>query len=67
MPRLKPNEYQCDLCDGVFEKGWSTEEAEEEARRDFPGLMEAPAEERGMICHDCYVKLLPTLPRNFSS
>ena len=32
---LKPNEYQCEACKGVFEKGWSDEEALNEAKELF--------------------------------
>lgn len=51
-----PNEYQCSMCNGVFEKGWSDEEAQAEHDRDFPGQsMETSA----VVCDDCYQKVCP--------
>ena len=45
------NEYQCALCKGVFEKGWSDEEVMAESHElwgDFP------SEELAVICDDCF-------------
>jgi hypothetical protein len=54
MRKLKPNEYQCARCKGVFKKGVSDEEAANEANELYPGLMQATPEERATICDDCF-------------
>lgn len=51
---MKPNAYECGICHGVFEKGWSDEEAAAEAAGNFPGLN--IEQEGGLVCHDCYNK-----------
>jgi hypothetical protein len=48
---VKDNEFQCAMCGGVFEKGWSDEEAEREVN--FPSI---PPSEFSLICDDCYEK-----------
>lgn len=47
---MKPNEFQCYKCKGVFEKGWSDEEALAELAHNFA----APQEDCELICDDCY-------------
>lgn len=51
---MKKNEYKCDLCKGVFKKGWSDKESFAEMRRDFGNL---PKEEQAIVCDDCYKKI----------
>jgi hypothetical protein len=51
---MKHNEYQCGICRGVFEKGWSDEEAAAEAAGNFPGM--DIQQESGLVCDDCYNK-----------
>lgn len=51
MATLKANEYQCAMCKGVFEKGWTDEEALSEMDRDFGAV---PPSERAVVCDDCY-------------
>ena len=34
---MKDNEYQCAVCGGIFEKGWSEEEARAEEAEVFGG------------------------------
>ena len=56
--KLKENEYQCEICMGIFEKGWSDEEAKQEAL-DIWG--EIPNEERGLVCDECFKKITDRL------
>jgi hypothetical protein len=54
MPKervLKKNEYRCAMCQGVFNKGLSDEEAIEEFHKDFPEVL---IEDTELICDDCY-------------
>jgi len=53
---LKPNEYRCALCQGVFDKGWTDEEAQAELQRDFGNV---PTESQMTVCDDCYQKACP--------
>ena len=55
---MKENEYQCEICKGIFKKGWSDEEAKQEAL-DIWG--EIPNEERGLVCDDCFKKITDRL------
>ncbi len=52
---LKANEYQCAQCGGIFEKGWSDEEANKEAKEKFPNLKQLDSE---IVCDDCYKELI---------
>lgn len=49
--RLKPNEFRCAICGGVFTKGWTDEEALAEMNRDFPDFV---AEQCDVVCDECY-------------
>jgi hypothetical protein len=66
---LEPHEYRCDACGWIFDKGWSDEEAAAEARKLHPGghgnpnIMDAPAEERGVVCDDCFRMLMTNMGR----
>jgi hypothetical protein len=51
--KLKPNEYQCEICHGVFEKGWTEEEANAERSEIFGSPV---AEDDGLVCDDCFNK-----------
>lgn len=48
---MKSNEFKCARCEGVFEKGWSDEEAAAELGERFPGFTE---DECVLICDDCF-------------
>lgn len=48
---LKPGEFKCEQCDGIFKKGWSEEEAIDEQRRNFN---EEPKDDDAILCDDCY-------------
>ena len=65
MEKLKDSEYQCDNCMGVFEKGWSDEEAQTEYETVFTGS----TDETAIVCDDCYKEMvvqdLPLLGENY--
>lgn len=61
MSKLKANEYQCEICLGVFVKGWSDEEAQAEYEQLFPKHVAAKAD-KGVVCDDCYKKLVAWKP-----
>ncbi len=50
---MKANEYQCAMCQEIFEFGWSEEEAAEEAKS--KGIDPKSGD---VVCDDCY-KLTP--------
>jgi hypothetical protein len=50
LSAMKPNEYKCAACGGVFEKGWSDEEALAELDATFG----VPVEDCALVCDDCY-------------
>ena len=56
---LRKNEYECAVCRGVFEKGWSDEEALEEKTELFGAV---PAEECSVVCDDCFEILMRRRP-----
>lgn len=54
MAKLSPNKFRCDNCGGIFDKG-DEEEALAEMKGNFGDL---PADERAVICDDCYEKFM---------
>ncbi len=52
MSKLADNEYQCAMCRGVFEKGWSDEEQEAEFQENFGADSSQIAV--STVCDDCY-------------
>ena len=52
---MKKNEYKCDMCKGVFKKGWSDEEQTKEMKDNFGDL---PEKERATVCDDCYKNIM---------
>ena len=50
---MEPNEYKCEKCGGIFEKGWSDEEAAIEYIAIYG---EAPMANVALLCEDCYQK-----------
>lgn len=50
--KLKPNEYQCSRCKGIFEKGWTDEEAIAEMKRNHGDNI--TTDDCGVLCDDCY-------------
>lgn len=55
MTALGPNEYRCNVCKGVFDKGWSDEEAKAELDSGIFG--DVPVEECDVACDDCWKKM----------
>lgn len=54
--KLKPNEYRCDACGVINEKGWSDEDAEKESKELWGTLA---LEDRAVICDDCFNNRTP--------
>lgn len=50
---MKKNEYRCEMCGGIFEKGWTDEEALEEYKNIF-GEEATIANDNYVVCDDCY-------------
>jgi len=60
-----PNQYRCEWCNGIFDKGWSDEEAMAEKERDFEAV---PMEACAVVCDDCYQKCRPdTHPKEYEA
>jgi len=53
---MKKNEYQCAECGGIFEKGWTDEEAKAEMTTN--GFNVCPEETMCIVCDDCYNKIM---------
>lgn len=53
-PKLIPGRYRCYRCKGVFNKGWSDEDAAKEAGINFPGY--EPCED-DLVCDPCFNKI----------
>lgn len=54
---MKENEYKCAMCKGVFNKGWTDEEAKEESKGYFGEWADQDLE---VVCDDCFNKIHPT-------
>jgi len=54
LPNVGPNQYRCDACGGVFDKGWSDDEAAAELSENFPGFT---PEDSGIVCDSCYKQM----------
>jgi hypothetical protein len=53
-PKLAPHEFWCVICQKIYNKGWSDEEAAAEKSELHPNV---PYEECDMVCDDCFVVL----------
>jgi len=53
---MNKNEYKCEGCNGIFEKGWSDSDAEEEKIAN--GWGDVPEEDTVTICDDCYKEFM---------
>ena len=51
---MKENEYQCVACQGIFEKGWSDEEAIAELKENFG---DHDIDDCELVCDDCYKQM----------
>lgn len=58
---MKKNEYKCEICHGVFKKGWSDEEAKAEHFERHPNI---PLEETGLVCDPCFQKIMKDVKEN---
>ncbi len=54
---MKPNEYKCNSCQNIYEKGWTDEEAENEAKEIWGEIQQV---EMAIICDDCFNVRNPT-------
>lgn len=55
---IKENEYMCAMCENVYQKGWSEEDAHQECVENF-GEDIANDKDNSVICDDCYQKIIP--------
>lgn len=46
--------FKCNICEGVFEKELTDEEAKKQLEKEFPGWT---TDQCDLICDDCYNKL----------
>ena len=58
MPELKPGEFRCAQCGGVFEEEWTEERALVEYRKIFGKLPDAIKDDKAALCDDCYRKIM---------
>jgi hypothetical protein len=49
---IKKDEYQCSVCDGIFKKGWTEEEAIQELKDEYGNIPDN--EPLSIVCDDCY-------------
>ena len=62
---MKDNEYKCYVCNGIFEKEWSDEEAIKECEDNFgKEITNVKDDDLAIICDDCYQKIMPQLYLN---
>jgi hypothetical protein len=52
---MKPDEYQCSICNGAFTKGWSEEEAIAEQKENWPDFDMADC---AIVCDDCHQEFM---------
>jgi hypothetical protein len=57
---MKPNEYKCECCSGIFEEDWSDEEAIAEAKKDF-NMNKENTDQFAKVCDDCYKAIIVNL------
>lgn len=48
---ISPDEFRCEMCDGIYLRGWTEEEAKAEAVANGFDVNDC-----GMVCDDCYKK-----------
>lgn len=53
---MEANEYQCAMCQGVFTKAHSDEEAMAETQAYWPGVAQ---QDCAVVCDDCWEKIHP--------
>lgn len=62
--RVKDNEFRCEMCKGVFKKGWSDEDAEKEAGQIFGKPVSEWNGGGVLLCDDCFEMVHPLKPEN---
>jgi len=53
---MKTNEYKCAMCDNIYEKTWTDEEAMNECNETFG---EIDVKDCVIICDDCFNEINP--------
>ena len=53
---LRPDQYRCAACGGVFEKGWTDEEAQAEMQNNWGAV---PKQEQVLVCDVCHERMNP--------
>lgn len=51
---MKPDEFQCDLCHGIFPKEWSDAEMDAESAELFGDI---PPGDAAVVCDGCFVAM----------
>lgn len=57
---MKSNEYKCSLCQNVYTKGQTDEEANKELIENFGHWEE---DECDLVCDDCYKEIMKPLKK----
>lgn len=55
---MKPYEFRCEHCGGVFEEEWGDVRALAEYEKNFGRLPNALKEDKSALCDRCYRKLM---------
>ena len=63
MEQLNKNEFQCDECDGIFEKAQNDEDVTKECIENF-GRPPQPTD--GLVCDDCYQKIMKKIKISYN-
>lgn len=58
---MKNNEYKCENCGNVYEKGWSDDEAKKEAELYFGKHPDNWNDRQAVVCDDCYTLMFPPM------
>jgi len=58
MSELKPGEFRCKNCRGVFKEKWTEEKALDEYRKIFGKLPDELKRDKAELCDACYKKLM---------
>lgn len=51
---IKKDEFQCECCKEIFKKGWSDDEANEEAQTIWGTELDEENGGQAIICEDCF-------------
>lgn len=54
--------FTCEACHKTLPKGWTDEEARAEAADNFPGMDPDDTAQAGVVCDDCYRKMMGLPP-----